>query len=407
MSDLQIRSVTGDELPEFLRVISTGFGEHLEPALLEQERELMPLDRTLAAVLDGEIVGGGADYPFALTVPGGAELPCAGVTAVAVLPTHRRRGILRALMERQLDLVAARGEPLAILNASESDIYGRFGYGLAQQYQTVEIDADELRLSPPAPPRQMRLVTQEAAVELLPPIYDAYRRVQPGSLTRSPGWWRAMLGEFSGWKGGGKLFVVMAEPSDGDAGGYAVYELKPIKDEGLRLRAFVRELAAVDPGVEAALWQFCASIDLVETVEGRARPLDDPLRWRLVEPRQLRTVRQSDYLFVRLLDIEQTLAARRYSEVGDLVIDVVDGFRPDVAGRYRLSVAADTVRCERTDTLADIRVDVADLGALYLSGVSPSLLWRAGRLEEVTPGAVQLADRLFAWPVQPFCATYF
>jgi predicted acetyltransferase len=399
--------VTAEELPELLRVISVGFGEFLEPGLLEQERVLMPLDRTLAAVVDGGFVAGAADYPFELTVPGGSSVPVAGVTAVAVLPTHRRRGILRSLMQRQLDQVVARREPIAILNASESDIYGRFGYGLAQQYQSVEIAAQEMRFAVEPPACTFRLVAQQDAPQELPSIYEPYRRAQPGSLSRSDGWWGAMLGDFEGWKGGGKLFVVVAEPLDGSTGGFVIYQLKSLGGDGLQHRLVVRELAAADPAVEAALWDFCASVDLVDVVEAKGRPLDDPLRWRLVEPRQLRVTRQADYLFVRLLDIERALSARLYSEAGDLVVEVEDSFCPDVAGRYRLSVSSGSVACERTSSLADLRLDVADLGALYLSGVSPSLLTRAGRIEELTPGALALADRMFAWPVLPHCTTFF
>ncbi|WP_371131344.1 GNAT family N-acetyltransferase [Streptomyces sp. Ag109_O5-10] len=35
-------------------------------------------------------------------LPGGTLVPAAGVTAVGVLPSHRRRGVLSASMRRQL-----------------------------------------------------------------------------------------------------------------------------------------------------------------------------------------------------------------------------------------------------------------------------------------------------------------
>ena len=85
----------------------------------------------LAAVDEGRIVGGAGAFSFRTTVPGGAVVPSAGVTVVGVLPTHRRRGILRSMMRLQLDDAHERGEALATLFASEETIYGRYGYGRA------------------------------------------------------------------------------------------------------------------------------------------------------------------------------------------------------------------------------------------------------------------------------------
>ncbi len=70
-------------------------------------------------------------YSFEMTMPGGALLPVAAVSWVSVQPTHRRRGVLTQLIAAMHDDARARDEPAAILTASESSIYGRFGYGIA------------------------------------------------------------------------------------------------------------------------------------------------------------------------------------------------------------------------------------------------------------------------------------
>ena len=57
--------------------------------------------------------------------------PCGGVTVVGVSPTHRRRGVLRTMMDAQLRDIHERGEPIAALWASEETIYWGFGYGIA------------------------------------------------------------------------------------------------------------------------------------------------------------------------------------------------------------------------------------------------------------------------------------
>ena len=79
-------------------------------------------------------------------MPGGARLPMAAVSMVTVHPTHRRRGVLRRVMDAQLDDVARRGEPLAGLTASEASIYERFGYGTATFTTSWELESDYARL---------------------------------------------------------------------------------------------------------------------------------------------------------------------------------------------------------------------------------------------------------------------
>src|SRR6185312_13773630 len=97
-------------------------GQSFEDEWFAAARKVMPRERMLVAVDDGAPVALAAAYPFSLSIPGG-ELPCGGVTWVGVQPTHRRRGVLRGLMRKQLDDLHEQGEPLAALWASESLIY--------------------------------------------------------------------------------------------------------------------------------------------------------------------------------------------------------------------------------------------------------------------------------------------
>ena len=145
------RPIVEAEFDEWVRIESAAFGGFPDPKHIELERRLTPFDRIIGAFDGDRVVGAAASYPFEMTVPGGTSISVAGVTAVGVAGTDRRRGALRSMMEFQLDDVARRGEVAAILNASESSIYGRFGYGLAQQYQRVRLRPDRVRLDP-APP---------------------------------------------------------------------------------------------------------------------------------------------------------------------------------------------------------------------------------------------------------------
>ncbi len=181
--------------------------------------------------------------------------------------------------------------------------------------------------------------------------------------------------------------------------------------EGIFKRLEVMELAAVDDDVEAALWRYCTEVDLVRTVVSDARPLDDPLPWRLADPRRLVPIRQQDYLWLRPVDVVALLAARRYRSPGTLVLEVVDTDRPHLGGLHRLEVApdgrADVVRLPEGAAPVDLRLGSPDLGSLSLGGVSPTVLARAGRITELRPGALRRAELVFPWDRLPFCATRF
>src|SRR4051812_7108099 len=129
MAELELRSVSMDEHAEFERTTWAAFSAHMPADAEERDRKSFEPDRSLAVFDGGSIVATAGALSFELTLPGLTSIPVAGVSYVGVLPTHRRRGLLRRMMRRQLDDVYRRGEALAVLTASESAIYGRFGYG--------------------------------------------------------------------------------------------------------------------------------------------------------------------------------------------------------------------------------------------------------------------------------------
>lgn len=406
----EIRSITEDEVEDYFVPISAGFGDPGPTADLEEFRTVADYAQSFAAVEDGAFVGGAGAYNFAMTLPGGAVVPVGGVSCVSVAPTHRRRGVVSALLARQLDDLADRGKRLAILNASESRIYRRFGYGLATSAAAVEIDTRHSEFLGEVPGGRVRLVSADEAAKVLPAVYDRWRVEHVGSLTRSDAWWAIMLGEREGWKGGGKAFRVVHEGLDGTPDGYVSYQPDMRTEHGnFQGRVRVRELIGMTPEVEAALWRYCFDLDLVRLARSDMRPVDDPLRWRLVEPRQLRTKSITDVLWCRVIDVPGALSDRGYAAEGGLTLEVLDPFRPAKGGTFRLEAGGPGAgaTCTRTDAAPDLRLDVADLGAAYLGGVSFARLRDGGRVEELVPGAVARADALFATERAPYCATTF
>jgi predicted acetyltransferase len=318
---LDLRAPTSDELEPVLRTVYSAFGEEPKDEELERDRKLMPLDRVLAAFDDNAPVGAAASWPFELTIPGGS-VPAAGVTWVGVLPSHRRRGVLTELMRRQLADVRKRGEPIAILWASESSIYGRFGYGVAAPERVLDAERAAFALrDDPGPQGTVRLVHFDEAIELFPAIHERVRRERVGLVARSTDWWReGILADPERWRdGAGPKFYALLE-LDGEPAGYAVYRLRSKWDEGApRGDLLPTEVVATSAGATRELWRFLFGIDLVARVKYWRLDPTSPLELMVVDPRRLH-LSSNEGLWLRLVDLEGALRARSYAEVEPVVL---------------------------------------------------------------------------------------
>jgi predicted acetyltransferase len=391
----------------FTAPLDLAFAELPDPA--DEERRTWEPERIIAA-FDGELpVATAGALTFRLSVPGG-EAAAAGVTLVGVSPAYRRRGILRSMMRHQLDDFRARGEPLAILWASEGAIYQRFGYGLATLNGSFEIARDRAGFARPAPPEgTVRLVDPEAAMDVFPSLYDRVRVETPGMVARSETWWRWVTlhdTDRARAENGMKFFAVYE--ASGEVEGTAVYRVKPDWDDrGPNGRLVALEVLASTPRATRDLWGWLLGVDLVTHVRATRGPVPHPLQLLLAEPRRLGfTV--GDAIWLRVVDLPAALAARTYGRAGTLVLDVRDSFCPWNAGRWRLVVGEDgRGSVEPTTALPDVTLESGDLGATYLGTFRFADLARVGRVAEGTPAALLRADALFAASRAPWCSTMF
>jgi predicted acetyltransferase len=348
----------------------------------------------------------------------------AGVTAVAVLPSHRRRGILSSLMRRQLGDVRERGETVAALFASESTIYGRYGYGVASAELDFTIRRGEGTMpgrpaapgpagpaDPAAAPRLRSPEPRDAAAELAK-VYDCVLRGRPGLPARDNRWWDYTLWDPEPRRSGSSpMRCVIAEDEAGPRG-YALFSVKPEWGEhgipGSVLR--VQELMATDPAAHAAVWSDLLTRDLVAEVRARMRPADDPLLYLLADSRRARA-HLLDGLWVRLVSVPGALTRRRYACAVDVVIGVADELFPENAGRWRLQAAGGsaglTASCERTSAPVDVALPVRALGAAYLGGTRLGALAAAGLATETRPGALAALSAALSWDPAPWCPAGF
>ena len=420
-----MRPITPDEFDAFVEVPNQAFNAAAWPAeAIDRERVVFEFDRSLAALDGNALAGTAAAYSFQLTIPGGTAA-AAGVTCVSVLPTHRRRGILSAMMRHQLADIARRGEAIAALFASESGIYGRYGYGCASGQLSLTLRRGEGALRPdvtshPGPGHgSVRLrATQPSELRTeLAKVYDSVLPHRPGMMARDERWWQYLLAdpEFSR----GEMSSVRGLVAEDDSGprGYALYRTKPDwAEDGLPYgRLSVRELIAADATATAALWTDLLTRDLIGEVVARQRPVDDPLLDMLADRRRARAY-LTDGLWIRLVDVPAALSQRRYSCAADIVIEVTDELLPANAGRWRLRCSGPTdggptdggtASCERTTARADIALPVAVLGAGYLGGTRLGSLAAAGLLAERRRGALaRLSSAMHSDPA-PWCPLTF
>jgi predicted acetyltransferase len=391
-----------DELRAAMTAAQVSFGSGVvEDEDWERERKELLASRALAAFDAGKPVALAGIYAFDLSIPGG-ELPCAGVTWVGVIPTHRRRGILRDLMRRQLEDVHALGEPIAALWASEASIYGRFGYG--QAVWGLEARSDRARFALRREAKgTVRLVDADEALELFPPVYERVRAARSGMLSRHDGWWlERKLADPESWRqGASRKFYAVVE-IDGAVEGYTYYRVKDDWEDGFATGE-VRVIEALAASVEAeqALWGFLHGIDLVARIRADHFDPGSPLPLLVRDPRALNR-RLGDGLWLRLVDVDAALRARSYNAGEPVVLEIRDEVCPWNSGRYRVGDDAG-----RTEDTADLALDVAELASAYLGGYDFHMLAHAGLVEERFDGAVGRAALLFRTELPPYCPEVF
>ena len=383
-------------------VISHYFGSVVDEEGAERFSRVLPVERMQAAWQGGESVGGAGAFPSELSVPGGRSVPAGGVTVVGVLPTHRRRGVLTALMRAQLDQLREAGEPVAFLWASEGTIYGRYGYGLASWQLEVAVPRERTAFARPAERfGRVRFVSRDEALEAFPRVYERVFAQRPGFFARSPAWWDVRT--LRDAPPGQPPFERVLLEVGGEPQGYAFYQVHQSWEHGSTSgHVDVAEALGATPEATRAIWRYLLDLDWTAEIRADKLPVDHPLLLLLAEPRRS-GARVGDCLWVRLVDVGAALAARGYAGDGELVLEVRDAFCPWNEGRWRLAEG----RAERTGAEPDLALDAEALGSVYLGGVSFRELAAALRLEERRQGAAERADAVFGRGPAPWCPEIF
>ncbi|MEU3573800.1 GNAT family N-acetyltransferase [Kitasatospora sp. NPDC036755] len=414
VNGLQVRAVSLDEVEAWDKALAFGFlRPHRERATEVRRRQWEP-GRMLAGFDGGSQIATFRSFDTELTVPGGAVVPADAITNVTVSATHRRRGLLSAMMRRDLAAAAERGMAVAVLMAAEYNIYGRFGFGAATWGGGRNIDLRRTRGLrdglPGVPGGRIDFVDMAELRELGADLYERWRRTQPGAIGRDELWWQRTVGEVrvpgSDFK---EPFAAVHRDADGTVTGLVLYRIDPKWDGAYPDGTLsVDEFIALDLPTAVELWRFVMSVDWTARVTVSRLGPDDPLPLLLQEPRAATPHEDNaDEVWLRVLDVEAAFGARTYNTSGRVVLEVDDklGY---ASGRWALEVAGDgTGRCTRTTDDADLALGASELGAVYLGGQTVSGLAAAALVTELRPGAAAAADVLLRTPLRAWTPTEF
>ncbi|KES07621.1 hypothetical protein BU52_09145 [Streptomyces toyocaensis] len=412
---VDVRPLTEPEFADWNRAMNIGFLR--EPTsseeILEARRAQFTPGRSVGAFDGGRCIATFRSFAQELTVVGGATVPADAVTNVTVAPTHRRRGLLTRMMERDLAAAKERGDVVATLIAAEYPIYGRYGFGPATSTTEWTIDVPRTGLDPrrsgPEDGGRIDLVDAEDVRRLGPGLHERLRRAQPGAVSRDELWWRITTGAVRFHSTFHEPYYAVYRSAGGEVEGMAAYTADDHWGDAKQPlnTARVKWLIGVTPAAERALWHYLCSVDWVVKVKSGWRAPDDLLPHFLPDPRAAAVTTQADWLWVRILDVERALGARTYGAAGSLVLEVTDGGGLS-GGRYRLQASADGAgSCARTTERADLTLDVAELAVLWLGDESAVRLAALGRVREERAGAARQADALLRTSRRPWCPDIF
>ena len=394
--ELEIRPNTWEEFPKLKVTNARGQNNFYSDADVEIFRLIFQPERSLSAFEDGEVVGCTTSYSLEMMVPGG-KMPVGAVAQVSVQATHRRRGLNTRLMKRQLTDLHEWGDPIAVLQASESIIYGRYGYGMSSFEHTLDIEHGHGAYAHPHEPQgRLRYIEQDEARQVFPGVYERATLRRNGMVKRNDAWWdfRFARSGLTAEGGDPKSWYVKYEVN-GRVDGYVRYRI-----DGETMD--VIELMSATDDAYTALWRFSLDMDLVTNIRAPRRAADEPLLWMLADPRRLEQS-SIDASWLRLVDVPAALSGRTYAAEGSLVLEVRDSFCEWNDGRLRLDGGPEGAECRSTDQEPDLTVSTADLGAAYLGAVSFKTMYQAGRIEEHVTGALARANAMFATAQQPWC----
>jgi GNAT superfamily N-acetyltransferase len=405
-----------DDADRFLASDQTVWAAEVSAAPTELQLTGVPTDQRFAAEVDdcdpATYAGVYGVYPMTLAVPGGASLPCAGLTWVGVHPDHRRRGVLTAMIRHHLEQVrAADGVDVSALHASEPQIYGRYGYGLASLEHEVTLSRGTTFTAPHLEDDAASITTRMSTVSedgVPGRMHECHlATADTGEVVGAAEYYERVCLQLPEQLRGKEPWRVLFARQAGEDVGWAMFR-RSERWEGSRPSGELR-VWAIDgtPAAQLALLRRLVDFDLMGTVHLRPIGVDHPLLSWTRGPRGTAELATYDSLWVRLVDLPEALQARAWSAPCDVVVDVDDAHADWNHGTWRIRSDGSSATVERSTSTPEVRLPVEALGAAYLGGGNLVAMLRAGLVSESRPHAVAELWRAMRTDAAPGAAVMF
>lgn len=403
---IQVADTLTPELRSYAAAMRDGFFETpmTEEGLQTWHNHLLA-DRTrLRVVRDTERPFGMAQQPVATfaswdgSVNAGHALAATNfITDVTVQASHRRRGLMNALMTTDLAEARARGDVFAVLTATDARLYGRFGFGVTATARRLEIESGpkfKLRTEPVghsvfADPANITALRQQ--------IFETFHTHQFWSVGRANHYWTSGFD----WNAQRAIPQRGAVHFDehGDPDATLIFS---VEEDGLK----IVDLIGTSTGAEIELLRLLAHGEAHETIIWpRCHDPRHPLPWALEDSRVVRTTKEFDTVWVRVLDVVQGVEMRQFDSDGSVTLEIRD--RQDFcSGTYRITVDGGRARVERTTEAADVAIQV-DAFSTLLSGLLGAVELSVAGVAFGSTEGLERCSRLFAKDNPPVAASIF
>jgi predicted acetyltransferase len=398
---------TAEGTDEFFAAAMRGFHDDYVAERWGPMHKVFEPERTFGFQVDGRWISTCGAYSRRLTVPGGS-VPVAAVTVVTVQPSYRRKGLLTEMMKHQLYDIHRREEPVALLWASESAIYGRFGYGQASPQVRLSGKTKTTVFRPDVDlgSGSVGEVERDQAIPVIKRLHQTLLPERVGGLDRNDDWWDVKWHDPEPWRRGATAYrFALHYDRRGRPDGYVAFRVKNIWEES-GAEVIIDELDAASGAARGALWRFVLDLDLVRTFTRHGAPLDEAVRYLVNDLHSIKAELQ-DGTYARLVDVPRALEARRYLTELEVTIRVEDPLLRQNTGTFQVAGDPHGASVTKGRSRPDLVMNVRDLGAIYLGGTSLAALVRAGLVTERTKGAAAAAGAAFAWSQPPFCPDFF
>jgi predicted acetyltransferase len=398
---------TPERTDEFFTAVVRGFHDDYVADRWAPMHKVFEPERSFGFQVDGRWISTCGAYSRKLTIPGGS-VPAAAVTVVTVQPSYRRKGLLTEMMKHQLYDIHRRGEPVALLWASESAIYGRFGYGQGSPQVRLSGKTKTTAFRPDVDlgSGSVGEVERDQAIPVIKVLHQALLPERVGALDRNDDWWDVKWHDPQPWRRGASAYrFALHYDRRGRPDGYVAFRVKNNWEES-GAEVIIDELDAASGAARGALWRFVLDLDLVRRFTRHGAPLDETVRYLVNDLHSVKAELQ-DGTYARLVDVPRALEARRYLTELEVTIRVEDPLLRQNSGTFQLVGGADGASVTKGRGRPDLAMNVRDLSAIYLGGTSLAALVRAGLVTERTKGAAAATGAAFGWSQPPFCPDFF